>query len=42
MAMGLIVAVPLLWGDSPLANLLEVVGMVAGVLSIVAARYLPD
>ncbi len=40
--MGVIIVVPLLWGDAPLADVLEIVGLVVGLLSVAAARYLPD
>ncbi len=38
---GVVILVPLLWGKLPLLAPVEVTCLVAGLLSILAARYLP-
>ena len=40
MGKGIIIFIPLMWGDSPLHGPIEITCLVAGVLSIVAARFL--
>ncbi len=42
LVMGSLIVVPLLWGEVPLADVLEITGVTIGGLSILAARYLPD
>jgi hypothetical protein len=39
---GVVILVPLLWGEPPLLAPVEVTCLVAGLLSILAARYLPQ
>lgn len=42
LVMGSLIVVPLLWGEAPLVDVLEITGVAIGALSILAARYLPD
>lgn len=38
---GVVIVAPLLWGESPLLSPIEITCLVVGLLSILAARYLP-
>ncbi len=39
---GVVIVVPLLWGEAPLFAPIEITCLVIGILSVLAARYLSD
>ncbi len=39
---GVVIVVPLLWGEPPLLAPIEITCLVVGLLSVLAARYLPS